>query len=164
MTIETSERRQDIARLGWQNIADGRISYMRGKTGQRVPPLPILPELARELEYVPKGQLLFVTHTKGRAYKPETISSWFKDCAVAAGITAKGANIHGLRKAGATRLAEAGSTENEIAAFLGHKNTAQAATYTAAARRETLADSGFAKLQRTKKVKNLSNHARRLDK
>ena len=53
---------------------------------------------------------------------------------------------HGLRKAGARRLAEAGATEFEVMAFLGHGTAREASRYFAAANRASLADSGLAKL------------------
>ncbi|WEF25255.1 hypothetical protein PXD02_04760 [Paracoccus sp. S3-43] len=55
--------------------------------------------------------------------------------------------MHGLRKAGATRLADAGASNWEIASYLAHKDTKQADTYTKKANRSKLADRAFAKLQ-----------------
>ncbi|WP_414896537.1 tyrosine-type recombinase/integrase [Rhodovulum sp. YEN HP10] len=53
---------------------------------------------------------------------------------------------HGLRKACARRLAEAGATPHEIAAVTGHKTLALVQLYTEAAGREGLADAAFEKL------------------
>ncbi len=61
-----------------------------------------------------------------------------------------------LRKAGATRLADAGASEWEIASYLAHSDTTQAAVYTKKANRARLADSGFAKLN-AGNVSNLSD-------
>ncbi len=56
--------RQDLCRVGWQHVSqkDGRkrIAYNRGKNGVAAD-LPILPELAEELEMLPKGRMLFIT-------------------------------------------------------------------------------------------------------
>lgn len=157
----TGAARQDLARLGWQNINEGRIAYKRGKTNISAN-LPILPELATELKHVPRGQLLFLTHTGGRGYTPESLGNWFKDRCRDAGIPH--GNIHSVRKGTATRLAEAEATENEIAAMLAHSDTRQAATYTKKANRSRLADTGFAKLERAKRESNVSNLPKRLDK
>jgi len=70
----TGASRQDVARLGWQNVAADRITYRRGKTGIEAN-LPILPELSVELASVPKDQMLFLTHSNGRPYKPETLGN-----------------------------------------------------------------------------------------
>jgi len=60
----------------------------------------------------------------------------------------------------ATRLAGAGATEWEIASYLAHSHTTQAAVYTKKANRARLADSGFAKLN----AGNVSNLHSELDK
>jgi integrase len=66
-------------------------------------------------------------------------------------------SAHGLRKAGATALAYAGATEPEIAAFLGHKGTQEAATYVKAARCATLSDNAMDKLEAKRRAENVSN-------
>ncbi|RMF38123.1 MAG: integrase [Alphaproteobacteria bacterium] len=168
LLLNTGAARQDLAKLGWQNIPTrgnmrlDRIAYTRGKTGITAD-LPIMPELAAELEHVPAGRLLFITHGRNdRPYTPESIGSWFKDRCAEAGIPH--CNIHGVRKAAATRAANRGCTENEIAAILAHKDTREAATYTKEANRSRLADSAFAKIAGAKGEQNLSNLAEKLDK
>ena len=138
----TGASRQDVARLGWPNVAEGRITYRRGKTGIEAN-LPILPELSVELASVAKDQMLFLTHSKGRPYKPETLGNWFKRQCRAAGVPGA---AHGLRKLGATRLANNGATPDEIRAFMAHKTNKEGATYTRKADRARLADSGSAKV------------------
>lgn len=141
----TGASRQDAARMGRGNIVNGRIRYSRGKTG--VPAdLPILPELQEELDRLPPDQFLFLTHSQGRPYAVESLGNWFKDQCMAAGVTEGSA--HGLRKAGATRLAEAGATEWEIASFLAHEDTKTAAIYVRKANRARMASNGMAKLGR----------------
>lgn len=157
----TGAARQDAARMGWQNVKDGRISYARGKTGQGAD-LPILPELAEALAHVSADQMLFLTHTGGRPYKPETLGNWFKDQCKAAGLMHCAA--HGLRKAGATRLADHGASEYEVMSFLAHATPKEAATYVKAANRGRLADSGMGKLTPIKTRTNVSNLAKKVDK
>lgn len=154
LMLYTGAARQDVCMMGWQNVREGRISYRRGKTGGEVD-LPILDELAEVLERLPRNRLLFITHSRDLPYKPETFGNWFHECCVAAGMGH--CSPHGLRKAGATRLANAGATEFEIMAFLGHKTPAEASTYTKKANRKTLADSGMAKLVSPKREQKLSN-------
>jgi hypothetical protein len=55
-----------------------------------------------------------------------------------AGLPAR-CKAHGLRKAAARRLAEAGCSANEIAAITGHKTLAEVERYTRAADQERLA-------------------------
>ena len=58
-----------------------------------------------------------------------------------------GFNTHGLRKAGATRGAEAGWTEHEIMAFGGWKSLSEVQRYTRAANRRKLAQGAVHKLK-----------------
>lgn len=155
----TGASRQDAARMGWQNISDGRIVYRRGKTGIEAN-LPILPELYEELQNVPRDQLLFLTHGAGRPYKPETLGNWFKDRCTEAKVPG---TAHGLRKAGATRLANFGATPDEIRAFMAHKTNKEGATYTKKADRARLADSGLARWEQNEH-ENVSNLSAKLDK
>jgi integrase len=157
----TGAARQDAAAMGRGNVKEGRISYRRGKTGVEAD-LPILPELAAELAHVPASDLLFLTHSRGRPYKPETLGNWFKDQCIAAGLGH--CTAHGLRKAGATRLADAGASEWEVMAFLAHATPKEGATYTKKAGRAGLANSAFAKLEGSKPDRNVSNLAKKLDK
>ena len=156
----TGAARQDVIRIGWQNVQDSRIAYRRGKTGGEVD-LPILGELLDVLESVPTNRMLFLTHSGSRPYKATTFGNWFHDQCIAAGLAH--CSSHGLRKAGATRLANAGATEFEIMAFLGHKTTDEARTYTKKANRKTLSDSGLEKVERAKREQVLSNPVKRLD-
>ncbi len=57
-------------------------------------------------------------------------------------------SAHGLRKACATRLAEAGATEREIVAWTGHMSPTMVQAYAGKARRGLLADHGFEMLIR----------------
>lgn len=155
LAINTGMSRTDLNRLGWGHVKDGRITYKRAKTNVGAD-LPILPELAEELARLPTDRILLIvqdTHPVG--YKPETLGNWFHDRCVEAKVPG---SLHGLRKAGATRLADAGASNWEIASYLAHKDTKQADTYTKKANRSKLADSGFAKLG------NVSNHPAKLDK
>ena len=53
---------------------------------------------------------------------------------------------HGLRKAAARRLAEAGCSPNEIAAITGHATLAEVARYTRAAEQRRLAEAAMERL------------------
>ncbi|MBN2629091.1 MAG: tyrosine-type recombinase/integrase [Rhodobacteraceae bacterium] len=159
LALNTGASRQDLSRMGWQNVTGGRIAYRRGKTHVGAD-LPILDALRAELQRLPADTLLFLTHGQGRPYKPETLGNWFRDQCRAAGVPG---SLHGLRKAGATRLANAGATPDEIRAFLAHATNKEGSTYTGKADRSRLADSGMAKLSGVKQEQNLSNIATTLD-
>ena len=142
--LYTGAARQDAAALTRANIRGGRLFYRRGKTGQEVD-LPIMPELAKELAYLPPGQMMLLGAGKdARPYSVAGLGNWFREVCTAAGLPH--CSAHGLRKAGARRLAEAGATEFEVMAFLAHGSAKEASRYTAAANRSKLNDAGMAKL------------------
>jgi hypothetical protein len=123
---------------------------------------PTLRRLREELRQVPADGLLFLTHTGGRPYKPETLGNWFKDQCHAAGLPH--CSAHGLRKAGARRIAESGGTEHEVMSFMAHATPKEGATYTRKASRAIMADSAMAKVAGLKREQKLSNLSERLDK
>ena len=159
LALNTGMARQDLSRAGWQHLSakDGRqrTAYKRGKTFVGAD-LQVLPELAAELARLPTDRLLFITQDdRPIGYKPETLGNRFHDRCTEANVPG---SLHGLRKAGATRLSDVGASEWEIAAYLAHTDTKQAAVCTRKSNRTKLADSGFAKLG------NVSNFPKVLDK
>ena len=138
LALGTGAARQDVARMGSANLRDGAVSYMRGKTGGRVElPLALLPELARELAQHPARRAVFVTRSDGKPYSVAGFGNTFRDWIAAAGLPAE-CSLHGLRKHGATRLAERGATEWQIMSFLGHESPNEARRYVAKANRVTM--------------------------
>jgi integrase len=121
----------------------------------------MLDELVVVLSPLAADRLLFLTHSGVQPYKPETFANWFKDQCKAAGLPH--CSSHGLRKAGATRLADAGATELEIMSFLGHRTPDEARKYVKKFNRARLGDSGMAKVERAKREQGLSNRVERLD-
>jgi integrase len=157
----TGAARQDAAGLTRANIRGARLHYRRGKTGQEVD-LPILPELARELSQIGPAQMMLLSHgEQAKPYTPDSLGNWFRDRCKEVGFDH--CSSHGLRKAGARRLAEHGATEWEVMAFLAHRSAKEASRYVAAANRTILTTSGMAKLS-SNQEQNLSNHTQRLDK
>lgn len=158
LALNTGMSRTDLSRVGWQHVTHkggkGRIAYKRAKTSVTAD-LPILPDLADELAKVPQDRLLLICQdARPIGYKPETLGNWFRDRCAEAKVPG---SLHGLRKAGATRLANAGASDWEVASYLAHADTKQADVYTKKANRAKLADSGFAKLG------NVSNLSEALD-
>lgn len=136
--------RSDVVAMTRANLKDGRISYRRQKTDV-LADLPITIELARELEQLPADQFLLLVTRKGTAYPVGSFAKVFANWCKQAGL--KGCSPHGLRKARATLLAEAGASENEVAAFLAHARPQEAGVYTNAANRATLADNAASRAE-----------------
>ena len=72
--------------------------------------------------------------------------------------------LHGLKKGGMRRGAEAGMTTHELMAFSGHKTLTMVQHYTNDVDRKRLADSGMAKLRGQSKNANVTNTATSLHK
>lgn len=154
LALNTGMSRQDLCKAGWHNVEGDQIAYRRGKTGEWAY-IQILSDLATELAVVPRDRLLFITHgAKALPYKPETLGNWFRDRCKEAGVPG---SLHGLRKAGATRLADEGADPREIMTFLGHANEQQGAVYTKKQDRRKAA-------QRSGNRLNVSNLSDKLDK
>jgi integrase/recombinase XerD len=107
---------------------------------------------------MPKAHLTFVVNSHGKAPSKHSLGIDFARWVTEAGLP-KGCRMHGLKKAGMRRRAERGNTAHELMAFSGHKTLEQVQNYTEAADKKKLADSGFAKTQRTKGDEDYTNAA-----
>lgn len=136
--LYTGLRRGDACALGPQHINDGVIEFCAEKTGTLVI-LPLAPELAEILAASPLGERSFIGMTK------ESFGNVFREACKAAGVPGA---AHGLRKAAATRLAEAGATVAELNSVFGWTGAKMALHYTQKADRARLARSGLEKLKR----------------
>ena len=87
----------------------------------------------------PRHMTWLVT-THGSARSDKAFSSWFSGAAAAAGIEG-GKSAHGLRKARAMTLAEAGATVHQIAAWTGHESLSEVQRYSKAADRRRILSS-----------------------
>ena len=76
-------------------------------------------------------------------------------CTDCTSLVTKNLSAHGLRKAGATRLAEHGCTDHEIMAWGGWSSLKEVQRYTNAANRKRLALQAAAKLKAGTEVANL---------
>lgn len=145
--LYTGLRRGDAVQLGRQHVKNGEATIRTEKTGAVVT-IPILPPLAASISAGPCGDLAFIAGEKGRPMVKEAFGTWFKTACKEAGVPG---SAHGLRKAGATRAADAGATEYELMAMHGWSDPRTASIYTRKANREKLARSGSAKLNKAEK-------------
>src|SRR5215469_12424111 len=90
---------------------------------------------------MPKDNLCFLVTDNGKPYSAAGFGGWFRNQCDAAGIP-KGYSAHGLRHAGATRLAEHGCTDHEIMAWGGWTTLKEVERYTKKADRKRLAKNG----------------------
>jgi integrase len=142
--LNTGLRRGDVACLGKQHIRNGRVRIVTEKTKTEVD-IPVTQALLDVIAKSPTGDLVFIANViTGHPLHKAALGNWFKRAATAAGV--KGKNGHGLRKASATRLAEAGATPDELNAVFGWEGPTQSSVYTKKANRKKLADNAVAKL------------------
>jgi integrase len=141
--IYTGLRRGDAVRFGRPHIRNGVGTIKTEKTGTEVT-LPILLVLAKTLEAGPCGDLTFIAGESGRPLTKESFGNLFRKACRDAGLSNRSA--HGLRKAAATRAANAGATVAKLEAIFGWQGGAMAALYTRAADRRRLAQGAMHKL------------------
>jgi integrase len=133
-------RRGDVVTLGRQHVRDGVIRFVPLKTRRKkmhAIEIPILPELAKIIEASPTGDLTFLMTEWGKPFTANGFGGWFRDRCNEAGLPQ--CSAHGLRKAGATIMAERGATDRQLMAMFGWESSRQATTYTASADRKRLA-------------------------
>jgi integrase len=145
LLLNTGQRgRSDVIRMGRQHIEDGMIRVRQQKTGTELS-LPITAELAEAIAAAPPG-MTFLTTTHGAPWSPSGFGNWFREQCRIAGLP-RHCRAHGLRKACARRLADAGCTEHEIRAVTGHAGLREVQGYTRGANQKKLALAAVAKLK-----------------
>ena len=138
LLIGTGQARGDVVRMGRQHVRDGVLSIRRKKTNVPVE-IPVLPELQEALDAMPPSEhLTFLTTASGKSFSAAGFGNLFRDLCNEAGLP-KGYAAHGLRKAAATRHANAGATAHELMAWFGWTSIREAERYTKRADRARLA-------------------------
>ncbi|PQO22967.1 integrase [Rhodobacteraceae bacterium WD3A24] len=146
LLLHTGAARVDAVKMGPWNLKSDWIEYRRQKTARSNGVLVILPVHA-DLSAVlagPPDDRPFLAIVHGNARSPDGLGNRMREWCDKAGLPE--CSSHGLRKACARRLAEAGASAHEIMAVTGHKTLAEVERYTATALREDMADSAMTKL------------------
>jgi len=152
LALNTGQRRGDLARMGWEHLADGEITIVQGKTGTEVT-IPVMPDLRAVLEKFPRDHVViplrgkpdtFIATGNGRPFTAASLGNRFRYWVEQAGLP-ESLSLHGLRKACGRRLAEAACTPHQIMAILGHKSLSEAERYTKAFARKAASRAGTAK-------------------
>ncbi len=153
LLLYTGQRRGDVVRMGRQHvrrhigedsIAREIISVRQEKTGATLD-IPLHPDLAAIIAATSSENLTYLTTQFGKPFTSAGFGNWFREQCDAAGLSH--CSAHGLRKAAARRLAEAGCTAHEIAAITGHASLREIVRYTKAADQKRLAVSAMGKVK-----------------
>jgi integrase len=140
--LYTGQRRGDVIRMGRQHIRESILHVRQQKTGIELA-IPVHATLAAIIAETPADHLTFLTTQTGKPFSAAGFGNWFRDRCNKAGLSH--CSAHGLRKAAARRLAEAGCTMHEIAAITGHASLSEVQRYTKAADQKRLALSAMEK-------------------
>ena len=159
--LYTAQRKGDVLRMGWQHVTGDGIMVRQQKTGTPLI-IPLHPELKAALASVPRSNLTFVLTERGAPFTSNGFGNWFRDQCNAAGL--RHCSFHGLRKAAATRLANAGCSIDQVKAITGHKSLAEVARYTRAADQQRLARQALRVQLGAEGEQKLSSLSTRLDK
>lgn len=148
LALYTGQRLGDLSRMRWDHIRNGRLGVTQQKTGTALS-IPTHPDLQAAMDAW-KGSrngaiLVRTTRPAGTALTPESLGNLFARWIDAAGLP-KRCVTHGLRKACARRLAEAGCSTKEIQSITGHETLSEVERYTKAASKARLADAAIARL------------------
>jgi len=160
LLLYTAQRKSDVITMGRQHERAGAITVRQKKTGTRLV-LPIVEQLREAIDAAPKGGMTYLETEFGLPFTSAGFGNWFADRCNEAGLV--GCSAHGLRKAAARRLAEAGKSAHEIMAVTGHKSLSEVERYTRAANQEALARRAVDGLKREPNVGNPDNRVANFD-
>jgi integrase len=146
LLLYTGQRRSDVARMGRQHIRDGLLHVKQAKTGAELW-IPLHPQLQEIIAASSVGQMTFLQTEFGKPFSATGLSNWFRIECDKAGL--HHCSSHGLRKACARRLADAGCTQHEIAAITGHASLKEVVRYTKGADQRRLAIAAMQKMRAT---------------
>ena len=145
LLLYTGQRGSDVRKMIWTDTVGTTIRVAQQKTGTKLV-LPLHPDLQVLLATAQRKQATILATEYGAAFSPKGFGNFVSSAIRCAGLPAQ-CKAHGLRKAAARRLADAGCTSKQIAAITGHKSLAEIERYTRAADQERLAQQAVAKLK-----------------
>ncbi len=133
LLLFTGQRGSDIHRMVWPDIAGDTIHVAQQKTGQESSDekleIPLHPDLQEVLSLEKKRHVAILVTAYGKQFSVKGFGQFMSDAIRDAELPAK-CKAHGLRKAAARRLAEAGCSAHQIQAVTGHKTLAEVERYT----------------------------------
>ncbi len=146
IALWSGARHGDLVLLGRQHISGGSLSYVSEKTRIEVC-IPVLAEAQAEIDRMPKNQMLFLPSPDDAPYRGSGLGKWFSKRRRETGLPTR-CTLHGLRKARARRMAEAGKSTHAIAAWGGWATLAEVQHYTDAVNKRKLTHEGTERNQK----------------
>lgn len=138
LLLYTAQRKSDVVTFGRQHEREGGavLKFRQKKTGEDLE-LPIVGPLRASIDATETGDMAYLVTGQGKPFSAAGFGNWFRDRCNEAGLPY--CSSHGLRKATATRLADAGKTPHEIMAITGHRSLSEVERYTKGANKRRLA-------------------------
>ena len=144
LLLFTGQRASDVRGMGWEDVRGDSIHVVQAKTGRKLW-IPMHADLRAALDAWGGASGCMLTTSFGKEFTEKGFSNFMADKIGAAGLPER-CVTHGLRKAAARRLAEAGCSANEIASITGHETLKEVQRYTKAAEQRKLAVAAMARL------------------
>jgi integrase len=135
--IETDEEGEDYEALHWVRLKT------ENSTGLELT-IPVHPDLRAVIDATPSGHLMFIVTEFNKPFTAAGFGNWFRDRCNEAGLPQ--CSFHGLRKASATRLIDAGCDVVEAASITGHATLKELQRYIEERDRKKAARRGMSKL------------------
>jgi integrase len=148
LLLYTGQRRSDVVRMTRQDIVNDHISVVPEKTSRTTRKrlhIRLHPNLATTLERWPARHVSILTTKYEKPFSAAGFGNWMADKIAAAGLPDR-CVTHGLRKAAARRLAEAGCPPHEIMAITGHTSLKEVQRYTEQVDQRRLGDAAIQRL------------------
>ena len=146
ITLNLGQRRSDVVRIGRQHIRDGLVYIRQQKTKTELI-VPMTRQLTECLAHA--GDLTLLLTEWGKPFTAAGFGNFFRKACDDAGLPH--CSAHGLRKACATALAEAGASSKQIMSVGGWKNLQDVQIYIEKAEQKRLAQSAISLLEREQK-------------
>jgi|SRR5271169_117931 len=137
LLLYTGQRGSDVHRMMWSDLIGDALRVAQQKTAANLT-IPIHESLSRLLEIADQNCTTILATAYDKPFSVKGFGNMVTTAIRDAGLPPR-CKPHGLRKAAARRLAEAGCSASEIMAITGHKTLAEVERYTRAAEQERLA-------------------------
>lgn len=121
LCYDLCQRPSDMRMLKWSDLKQGVFRFNQQKTGTQVE-IPASERLLDRLEsHRNDKETIVVCETTGRPYDRRLYNKWVSRIRQAAGLP-NDLQLRDLRRTGATEMAEAGCTEDELRSVTGHQS------------------------------------------
>jgi integrase len=125
LCYDLCQRPGDMRQLTWSGYKNGYFEFQQEKTGTIVS-IPASPRLVARIEGIKpqnaqNNEQIVLCEATGKPYDRRLYAKWAAKVRLAAGLPST-LQIRDLRRTGATEMAEAGCTEDELRAVTGHQS------------------------------------------